>query len=222
VGPIRLPGRKGQRTVADLLRGIRAARRRGPLNRHADAALTPLYNGDVEIVTSRLRIVAGDADIARAEVDGSQRFGELLRAKVPADWPPPLNDSDSMNWFLRMILERPDAQGWYALYFILRDGDVTIGNGGFKGPPDDAGVVEVGYSVLPAYQRRGFANEGVGALIEWALAHDEVTRVIAHTLPDLTPSIGVLTKLGFTFTGPGSEEGTIRYDLPRREGGREA
>jgi RimJ/RimL family protein N-acetyltransferase len=168
------------------------------------------------ILTSRLRLVAGDADIAQAEIEHSERFAETLRAAIPSDWPPPLNDSDSMNWFLRMIRERPDAQGWYAWYFVLRGSeDVVIGNGGFKGPPDGDGVVEVGYSILPAYHRRGFAAEGVGALIAWAFAHTDVTRVIAHTLPDLVPSIGVLTKLGFTFAGPGAEEGTIRFDLPR-------
>jgi RimJ/RimL family protein N-acetyltransferase len=41
--------------------------------------------------------------------------------------------------------------------------------------------------------------------------------VILETLPDLTPSIGVLEKCGFRFIGEGSESGVVRYE--RRTGG---
>jgi RimJ/RimL family protein N-acetyltransferase len=39
--------------------------------------------------------------------------------------------------------------------------------------------------------------------------------VIAETYPHLTPSIGVMEKCGLAFAGEGSEEGVIRYELPR-------
>lgn len=42
-----------------------------------------------------------------------------------------------------------------------------------------------------------------------------VDVVVAETLPDLVPSIGVLDKLGFTFVGGGSEAGVVRYQLLR-------
>jgi RimJ/RimL family protein N-acetyltransferase len=39
--------------------------------------------------------------------------------------------------------------------------------------------------------------------------------VTAETLPELTPSIGVLLKCGFRLEGEGSEPGVIRYQLTR-------
>ena len=42
-------------------------------------------------------------------------------------------------------------------------------------------------------------------------------RVIAETLPDLFPSIGVLRKIGFSYAGEGSEPGVIRYELRRAD-----
>jgi RimJ/RimL family protein N-acetyltransferase len=39
--------------------------------------------------------------------------------------------------------------------------------------------------------------------------------VIAETLPELTPSIGVLGKCGFHLIGEGSEPGVIRFELTR-------
>ena len=39
--------------------------------------------------------------------------------------------------------------------------------------------------------------------------------MIAETLPELTPSIGVLRKGGFALIGEGSEPGVIRFELTR-------
>jgi RimJ/RimL family protein N-acetyltransferase len=64
-------------------------------------------------------------------------------------------------------------------------------------------------------QRQGFASEAVDALVEWAFSHAFVTRVIAHTLPVLAPSIRVLEKNGFVFLGDGEEEGTIVFERRR-------
>lgn len=82
-------------------------------------------------------------------------------------------------------------------------------------PAGEDGVVEIGYSVVPRWQRRGYASEIVDALIARALELPRVTRVIAHTTPGNTGSIGVLRRCGFTDAGAGAERGTIRFELPR-------
>jgi RimJ/RimL family protein N-acetyltransferase len=90
-----------------------------------------------------------------------------------------------------------------------------VGGAGFKGSPRD-GVVEIGYSMLEAHQGHGYCTEAVRALIGWAFGHPEVRLVIAHTLPELRPSIRVMEKCGFVFTGQGpGEDGmqTVRYEL---------
>lgn len=170
----------------------------------------------IEILTPRLRLVPATPELGRAELDRSPRLGEMLGASIPASWPPPLNDEDSMRWFLQTMEEHPDEPGWAMWYFVRAGAQpLAIGNGGFKGPPDPEGTVEIGYSVIPEYQRLGLASEAVGALLGWAFAHAVITRVTAHTLPDLTPSIRVLEKLGFSGPVPGEESGTIRFELPR-------
>lgn len=156
--------------------------------------------------------------MAQAEVFDKKRLSSLLDAQLPADWPPPLNDENSAKWFANYLAENPDAVGWVAWYFILqsRDGRRTaIGNGGFKGKPDQDGIAEIGYSVMQDHQRQGYAPEAVRALLAWAFSHPEVKRIIAHTLPDLHPSIRVLEKCGFVFAGKGLEEWTIKFTLPR-------
>jgi ribosomal-protein-alanine N-acetyltransferase len=94
---------------------------------------------------------------------------------------------------------------------------IAIGNGGFKGTPDAADQVEMGYSIIEEFQGRGFATEAMAALIDWAFSHSSVTRIITHILPDLQSSIRVLEKCGFTNVGKGTEEGAIMYQLLRKD-----
>ena len=79
---------------------------------------------------------------------------------------------------------------------VHREERTLIGDLGFKGRPNDEGTVEIGYSVLPAYRRRGFAWEAVRALVDWGLAQQEVRRIVAECRVDNGPSIRVLEKAG--------------------------
>jgi ribosomal-protein-alanine N-acetyltransferase len=168
----------------------------------------------IVVETQRLRLIAATLETLVAEGQDREHLSALLGAAVPAEWPPPLNDDDSLQFWISRLTEQPDAGGWVAWYFVRDEEDaprVVIGNGGFKGKPSADGVVEVGYSLFPQFQHRGYATEAVGALVDWAFAHDDVQSVIAETLPELDASIAVLHRLGFTQTPESSEPGVIRF-----------
>ncbi|MBZ5553428.1 MAG: GNAT family N-acetyltransferase [Acidobacteriia bacterium] len=171
------------------------------------------------ISTERMDLIAATAELARTEMEGIEEFSRRLGVHVSEDWPPPLNDAQSMNWTLRYLLENPDGVGWATWYFVLRTPDprerTAIGNGGFKGKPSQDGTVEVGYSLMEPYQGRGYATEAVRGLLKWAFDHPRVNRVIAETYPELLLSIRVLEKNGFVPTGKGSEERVIRFEITR-------
>jgi len=175
------------------------------------------------IRTERLDLIPGTQALLEAELVGREAVQELLGIAVPKAWPPPLFDAPAVEWTLAQ-LSRDDGFGtWGFHYFVLRElpgggGPGAVGAGGYKGAPAD-GAVEVDYSVLPEFQRRGFATEAAGGLVDRAFEDEGVQRVIAETLPGLIPSIGVLVKLGFRFVGQGSEEGAIRYQLDRPRAG---
>jgi ribosomal-protein-alanine N-acetyltransferase len=92
-------------------------------------------------------------------------------------------------------------------------GPVLIGSIGFKGPPNAAGEVEIGYSVLPQYQGTGYATEMASAVIGWAGASGRVWAVLAQTTADNLGSRRVLAKLGFVAAGAGEEPGSTLYRL---------
>ncbi len=154
----------------------------------------------------------------RAELaDDMPHFASLLGAAPPRDWPPELYDADAMRFALAE-LDRDGAHGGWGFHYFVRKRALgrppLIGAGGFKGAPRD-GAVELGYSVVPAHRRKGFASEAVRAMVKRAFADPAITRVIAHTLTELVASQGVLRKCGFALQRDTLEQGAIMYALER-------
>ena len=168
------------------------------------------------IRTARLQLVPASLDLLDGELAGHAEFGRRLGAAVPADWPPELYDRQATEYTIKTLRDNPGSAGWWLYYIVLpgANGGMAIGTCGYKGPPAD-GCVEIGYGVLTAYRRRGIATEASLGLIDRAFADPGVRLVVAETLPELTASIGVMTKCGFEYCGDGSEPGVIRYELAR-------
>ncbi|MFM7211168.1 MAG: GNAT family N-acetyltransferase [Actinomycetota bacterium] len=92
-----------------------------------------------------------------------------------------------------------DDAPWGPLQVRERVGGMAIGGAGFKGPPDDQGVVEVGYGFAPSARGHGYATEAVRALCALAVARGAVA-VIAETHVDNAASERVLERCGFAVT----------------------
>ena len=84
--------------------------------------------------------------------------------------------------------------------YVARENGAPVGFGGFKGAPDGAGAVEIGYLTFPLNVRRGVATQVAAELVAIARSHG-VGMVLAHTLPHANASTRVLEKNGFTHTG---------------------
>ena len=137
---------------------------------------------DRPITTERLTLVPRTAAEVRAEIAGMDA-GQ--RTQLSAAWLAQLDDPQVGTW---------------TLGFAIRDRSTgaAVGSCGFKGPPDEDGMVEIAYGIEPGHQRRGYATEAARALVEYAWRAGHVTIVRAHTLPDGHASIRVLTRCGFT------------------------
>ena len=163
--------------------------------------------------TARLELVPATLEIVTADLHRRDELPELLRAEIGEGWPPPLYDVAAMTCSKESLVADPTLGGWTAWYWILRRPRVLIGLSGFKGRPVK-GAVELGYSALEKFQRRGFATEVVNAMVDWAFANG-VKCVLAETLPELIASQRVLIKCGFSHAGEGSEPGVMRFARER-------
>lgn len=172
----------------------------------------------IRIQTEHLELIAATEELAKAEIDNRAELSSLLCAQVPMTWPPEFLDIQTMNFTLQQLQGKTDHVGWWSWYFVLKGEDkaerVLIGYGGFKGQPDENANVEVGYSVLKEYQKKGYGSEAIAGLVNWAFGQ-QVKSVTAETLPELIASIRVLEKNKFVYIGKGSEEGVILYRRDR-------
>ena len=115
----------------------------------------------------------------------------------------------------------PERSGWFGWYALAGGAEaaapVLVASGGFKGPPRN-GVAEIGYSVLPQFQGRGYATEMVAGLVQWALRQPGVTRIVAETEWANLASVRVLQKAGFTPGGATTAPGGARFEYPGTTG----
>jgi RimJ/RimL family protein N-acetyltransferase len=108
-------------------------------------------------------------------------------------------------WLWRIRLEQirrdPADAEWVARAAVAEPEGIVVGHGGFHGPPDDAGVVEVAYSVAPEHRRKGYAKAMLGALLERADDDPRVMAVRASIRPDNLGSRATIAGFGFRKVG---------------------
>ena len=94
---------------------------------------------------------------------------------------------------------------------------LAVGAAGFHGPPDDSGMVEIGYRVDPGHRRHGYARAALEALLARAAREPGVARVRVSIRPDNLPSSRLALRYGFREIGEqwDDEDGLeLVYEMP--------
>ncbi|MEU5959194.1 GNAT family N-acetyltransferase [Streptomyces sp. NPDC047525] len=92
-------------------------------------------------------------------------------------------------------VHRPE---WGMFALVRAEDEVAVGGMGFHGPPDEEGVAEVGYDLVPAARGRGYASEALDSLSSMALARPGVTALLAVVEPENTASQQVALRASYT------------------------
>jgi RimJ/RimL family protein N-acetyltransferase len=106
-------------------------------------------------------------------------------------------------WRIRLgqVRADPASADWIARAAVAEPGGFVVGHGGFHGPPDENGVVEVAYSVDPVHRRKGYAKAMLRELLRRADADPSVTAVRASIRPDNAGSRATIAGFGFKKIG---------------------
>lgn len=162
--------------------------------------------------TPRLRLIPLPLELLRAAADDREGLAAALATRIPGDWPQ-ADLVEALPFFQQTLAADPAHYSWLVWVMIRVADPVVVGDIGFRGPPKE-GIVEIGYSVLPAFRSQGIAGEAVAALVAWLQGQPEVHMLIAHTEPDNLISQRVLRRIGMAEHG--MEDGEIRWELPIR------
>jgi RimJ/RimL family protein N-acetyltransferase len=156
----------------------------------------PRWAGPVAVRLARLTVpvltALRDRDLATA--------GDLAGLAFPGYF---TQDGERWLWDLRLsdIAARPEAADWIARAAVDVPGGFVVGHAGFHGPPDELGLAEVAYSVLPEYRRRGYARAMLAILLDWAAAEPAVRTVRASISPGNAGSLATIAGFGFRPAG---------------------
>jgi [ribosomal protein S5]-alanine N-acetyltransferase len=166
-----------------------------------------------DLETGRLRLVTITPEMLAAEQasDGA-KLGRLLSARLTPEWPPADWEPHVYRFILKQYEEWPQSLGWHR--YVVLEGGLGRGRtlvGAVGGFPKPDGDVEIGYSTLPEFQRRGYATAFATKLVDWLLTLEGVESVSAQTFSRLPESIKVMERCGMRFVGDGDDVGTVRY-----------
>jgi ribosomal-protein-alanine N-acetyltransferase len=167
------------------------------------------------LATERLDVRPVDDRVAAAVLSDRSLAERLLSARLHSQWPAP-DLLDVLRLPSRVAVTcatAPDADapfGHFGVWALVeRDTRTVVGDAGFHGAPDAAGVVQLGYSIVPPRRRRGYATEAATALVTWALANPSVRHITASCDPRNAGSIRVLERVGFR--PDGAAGGQLRW-----------
>jgi ribosomal-protein-alanine N-acetyltransferase len=151
--------------------------------------------------TDRLSLVPITRDLVEAVLGGDRAEAErLVGSRFPDLWPGRALVERAFSCPIEKLRRDPEAWLWGARVLVSKDDSIVVGSVVLNGRPE-GGVVEVAYGVDEAWQGRGFATEGTRAVVGWALAQPEVSRVQACTFPWHRASQKVLEKVGMHRAG---------------------
>ncbi len=135
--------------------------------------------------------------------------GSIDRASAEFGCPLPPSYLDHQSiWGYRIaqVREDPTTLRWLVRAVVDANTRDIVGHAGFHGPPDESGMVEIGYTIEPEFRRRGYAHATVAALIDYASAEPIVTRVRASISPDNIASLATVRPFGFIQVGEQMDE----------------
>jgi RimJ/RimL family protein N-acetyltransferase len=149
----------------------------------------------------RVRIVHLNAAVFRALADGDVT---AANAVSPVPLTPYFGESELRGlWRMRSAQAEADpaAADWVTGVIWDDDQQLAVGGAGYHGPPDAAGMVEIGYGVDPAHRRRGFARAALEALLRRAVTEPQVHTVRVTISPDNVASHRLAKQYGFAEVG---------------------
>lgn len=147
-------------------------------------------------MAASIELINCDLQVLKWIIEGDDAIHSHMGLEVPCAW---TEFRDVFPYVIEQIKPNPAQAIWWTYLPIHKEKRILLGSCGFKGPPDESGVVEIGYEVARDFRNQGFATEIARTLVDKAKMDERVKGIQAHTLPEKNASTRVLEKTGFHF-----------------------
>ena len=155
---------------------------------------------DFEYTTQRLQLNVLNEDCAERVL----RFYSSGRSAFEPVEPPKAVNFYTLEFQAATLKSEFHAflNGGYMRYFwsLKNRPELVIGTASFSNIIRGAyHTCQLGYKLLPEFQKRGYALEAVSRLVTAVFEDEHIHRIEAYCLPGNIGSISLLTRLGFEF-----------------------
>ncbi|CBW86449.1 GNAT family N-acetyltransferase [Listeria ivanovii] len=142
------------------------------------------------IETERLILINYTLEMIQATIKGTESLEKASGYHVSKDWP-----GIDFFFFLPYVLEnvkKDDRMIKWTRLVVLKEENKIIGEIGGQGIPDETGEIEIGYSIVPDYQNKGYMTEALIGMIAWLEKQPVIHRIFARCYENNEASIRVL------------------------------
>lgn len=145
-----------------------------------------------EIITKRLHL-------SRLQLNDTAVFFQYHSDPVVSryqSWEPASIDEVAQFLNDQQLVKFNTPGTWSQFAIRLRESDQLVGDLGVRFPESESRQVEIGFTVAPVHQRRGYGVEAAKGLLEYLLGPLGKHRVFASVDPRNEASIALLRKVG--------------------------
>lgn len=158
----------------------------------------------MSIYTDRLHLFPVSIDLAQTLMKNPLAFYYKYQLPWNKTWP-----HNGLKAILPIYVEKLEEDenelGFGPWVLLDASQEHVVGDIGFKGKPNDDGMVEIGYHIVESERNAGYASEAVKQICLWAFEQPGVKGIEAECDQSNIASQKVLINNGFNHTGKNGE-----------------
>jgi ribosomal-protein-alanine N-acetyltransferase len=114
--------------------------------------------------------------------------------------------SGPLAWRVPQVKADPTTNVWFIRWIVLRETSEVVGSISFHSPPDDLGMIEIGFGISRECRNNGFGTEALLGMWSWVVTEPGVKTLRYTVSATNQPSMAIISKFGFKHVGQQIDE----------------
>lgn len=114
--------------------------------------------------------------------------------------------SGPLRWRVPQVKADPTTNTWFVRWIVLRETKEIVGSISFHAPPDEVGMIEIGFGISELCRNQGFGKEALLGMWGWVIDQPGVTTLRYTVSATNGPSMSIINALGFAHIGQQIDE----------------
>ena len=114
--------------------------------------------------------------------------------------------SGPLRWRVPQVKANPDVNFWFIRWIVFRETKEVVGSISFHAPPDEVGMIEIGFGICEPCRNQGFGKEALLGMWTWVIDQPGVETLRYTVSKTNAPSMAIINSLGFEHVGQQIDE----------------